>query len=71
MSYPNLKVSALLAGQISIDSSWTEDDFAELALAAADQASAGPRDLDAMARMLGLKPLEYVAVLPSRDLEIL
>lgn len=35
-----VRVIAVLAGHTSIDSSWTEADFAALALAAADQAGA-------------------------------
>lgn len=42
--YPNTKVDALIAGQISIDSSWSERDFADLALAAADQAGCSVGD---------------------------
>jgi len=36
--YRSLKVAALLDGHISIDSTWTKDDFAALSVAAADQA---------------------------------
>jgi hypothetical protein len=36
-SYGNWRVDALLAGQTSIDSTWTETDFLELAMAALDQ----------------------------------
>ncbi len=38
------KVDALLDGHISIDSSWTTSDFAELAIAAADQAGLSAKE---------------------------
>lgn len=37
-TYGNWKVATLIAGQSSIDSTWTEADFAALALACLDQA---------------------------------
>lgn len=46
------KVSALLAGETSIDSTWTESDFAELAIAAADRSNLSMRDQDRVAAMV-------------------
>lgn len=42
--YLNLRVQALIDGAISVDSSWTRDDFAALAVAAADQAGCSIRE---------------------------
>ena len=42
--YLNIKVQALLDGAISVDSSWTRDDFAALSVAAADQAGCSIRE---------------------------
>ena len=51
-NYPNWKVDALIAGRISIDSSWTERDFADLALAAADQSGMSMRNQDRVAELV-------------------
>lgn len=40
----NLKVQALLDGHVSVDGSWTRDDFAALSVAAADQAGCSVRE---------------------------
>lgn len=37
-TYTNVRVQALLDGHTSIDGTWTEDDYLQLALAAIDQA---------------------------------
>ena len=42
--YLNLKVQALLDGAISVDSSWTREDFAALSVAAADHAGCSIRE---------------------------
>ena len=41
--YPNLKVRALLYGHTTIDSTWTEEDYLALAIAALDQGGASRR----------------------------
>lgn len=51
-TYPNAKVAALLDGQISIDSSWTEADFRELGMAALDQGGVSAKDQDAIEKLI-------------------
>ena len=52
--YRSLKVAALLDGHISIDSTWTKDDFAALSVAAADQAGASVREQTQIAAIVGV-----------------
>lgn len=47
-----IKVAALLAGHVSVDSTWTALDFAALSLAAADQAGVSAKDQAAIAEIL-------------------
>lgn len=47
-----IKVLALLAGHTSVDSTWTEADFAALSLAAADQAGASLVQQEAISLLL-------------------
>jgi len=53
-SYGNIKVAALIDGHTSIDSTWTQDDFAALSVAAADQAGASVREQMQIASIVGV-----------------
>lgn len=50
--YSNVKVDALISGHISIDGTWTEEDFRALALAAADQGGLTLRETDKVAAII-------------------
>ena len=52
--YRSIKVAALIDGHISIDSTWTKDDFAALSVAAADQAGASVREQTQIAAIVGV-----------------
>jgi len=59
--YPNLKVSALLYGHTSIDSTWTHEDFLALAIAALDQGGASVRVQRRVAELVSFDPALGVA----------
>jgi hypothetical protein len=59
-----IKARAVIDGHASIDSSWTEQDFAELAIAAADQAGLSARDQEWLRAMLSM-PAKTVAALET------
>lgn len=56
-SYPNLRVQALIDGHTSIDSTWTEQDFIALSLAALDQAGASIRMQNRVAALFVVESL--------------
>lgn len=67
MPYPNWKVEALISGQSSIDSTWTEQDFADLAMAALDQAGVDKDDQDQVSLALSVYGLETPTMFAARS----
>lgn len=63
--YSNIKVTALLDGHTSIDSTWTQDDFAALSVAAADQAGASVREQMQIAAIVGVATTKDSAGAPK------
>ena len=55
LSARDIRVHAVLAGHAAVDVSWTEDDFAALAVAAADQAGASLPETKQIAEILGVE----------------
>lgn len=54
MPYPSIKVQALLDGVTSIDGTWTAGDFADLALAALDQAGVSAMHQSRIAELVAI-----------------